>query len=185
MTPYVAPELLTGGLAAATSPADVYALCATLTTLFTSDDPLAGKAREALTQGCRSQPTERATLTELATALDQLQGVAPPVVELPAPDYWDEDTLVPVSYTHLDVYKRQRTGCSILAVSTTNAGCTPGASSPLARSAPIRRRNGWPRPSVIPVSYTHLDVYKRQVPASGRRPAGIPPQWRPAQSPAD
>ncbi|MBK8534060.1 MAG: NERD domain-containing protein [Candidatus Competibacteraceae bacterium] len=79
MTPYVAPELLTGGLAAATAPSDVYALCATLATLFTGDDPLAGKAREVLARGCRPQPAERATLTELATALDALQGVAPPV----------------------------------------------------------------------------------------------------------
>ncbi|MCC8993871.1 MAG: hypothetical protein LM550_09340 [Candidatus Contendobacter sp.] len=54
MTPYVALELLTGGLAVATPSSDVYALCATLATLFTSDDPLAGTARDVLARGCRS-----------------------------------------------------------------------------------------------------------------------------------
>ena len=45
--------------------------------------------------------------------------------------------VAPVSYTHLDVYKRQ------------------GQRSPL-RASPSA-------PSARPVSYTHLDVYKRQV----------------------
>ena len=48
---------------------------------------------------------------------------------------------MPVSYTHLDVYKRQGTAC-----------CPPGLRS--LGTVPCR----WG-----PVSYTHLDVYKRQV----------------------
>ena len=54
--------------------------------------------------------------------------------------------LAPVSYTHLDVYKRQFQGNSrgILCLAC------PGAS----RDHPERE---------APVSYTHLDVYKRQV----------------------
>jgi serine/threonine protein kinase len=110
MTAYVAPELLTGGLAAATPPADVYALCATLVTLFSGDDPLAGKAREVLARGGRSQPAERATLAELATALDELQGVAPPAPDLPAPDYWDEDTVVPFQNSRYKILNRLGSG---------------------------------------------------------------------------
>jgi len=110
MTAYVAPELMTGGLAAATPSSDVYALCATLATLFGGDDPLAGTARDVLARGSRSQPTERATLAELAAALDELQGVAPPAPELPAPDYWDEDTLVPFQNSRYKILSRLGSG---------------------------------------------------------------------------
>ena len=65
---------------------------------------------------------------------------------------------MPVSYTHLDVYKRQYTG-SMLEVSNTlgtnSEDITMGyyaASAGMAIAYPI-----------IPVSYTHLDVYKRQI----------------------
>ena len=59
--------------------------------------------------------------------------------------------IMPVSYTHLDVYKRQGRirEYPILRSQT-----------PLSRS--LRKSHGnmvW----IMPVSYTHLDVYKRQV----------------------
>lgn len=94
MAHYVAPEILTGGLAAATVRSDVCALCATLATLFSSGDPQARNAAEILARGCRDHPEERPALGELATELDALQGIAPPPTELPVPDYWDEDTVV-------------------------------------------------------------------------------------------
>ncbi|WP_459505236.1 hypothetical protein [Erwinia amylovora] len=47
------------------------------------------------------------------------------------------EDITPVSYTHLDVYKRQCIGCKLLTRSSLNEDITP-------------------------VSYTHLDVYKRQ-----------------------
>ena len=53
---------------------------------------------------------------------------------------------VPVSYTHLDVYKRQ-TEYWLLSY------------------AALER--------ILPVSYTHLDVYKRQDPALGRTGRGF------------
>ena len=63
-------------------------------------------------------------------------------IELPAE--W-EGNLKPVSYTHLDVYKRQ----------TPWTGTT--------RSTPrFGGIAGKPSPTAISVSYTHLDVYKRQ-----------------------
>ena len=106
MTPFVAPELLTGGLAAATPQSDVYALCALLATLFAATDPQSQPAREILARGCRDLPGERLTLPELATALDELQGVAPPVAELPAPEYWDEDTVVPFQNSRYKIINR-------------------------------------------------------------------------------
>ena len=78
MAPYVAPEIVTGGLTAATVRSDVYALCATLATLFTGDDPQARNAADILARGCRQQPEERPALSELAAELDALQGIAPP-----------------------------------------------------------------------------------------------------------
>jgi hypothetical protein len=56
------------------------------------------------------QSAERATLAELATALDQLQGVAPPVVELLAPDYWDEDTVAPFQNSRYKILSRLGSG---------------------------------------------------------------------------
>ena len=52
----------------------------------------------------------------------------------------------PVSYTHLDVYKRQGTEA---------AGMKESAESSTAQSTDVSDLSG-------PVSYTHLDVYKRQ-----------------------
>ena len=53
-----------------------------------------------------------------------------------------------VSYTHLDVYKRQGLGCPAFQKSS--------SSSPLIGNAPQDKDTA--------VSYTHLDVYKRQCP---------------------
>ena len=83
------------------------------------------------------------------------------------------DFISPVSYTHLDVYKRQI------------HYCVPNVLSRVARTASIAysnvflpmlqhiaRQGGFTnairmdaglREGVYPVSYTHLDVYKRQV----------------------
>ena len=53
----------------------------------------------------------------------------------------------PVSYTHLDVYKRQQ----------------QGRAQPVWPRPDRRCQGGQARPCYRPVSYTHLDVYKRQV----------------------
>ena len=53
--------------------------------------------------------------------------------------------LPPVSYTHLDVYKRQPAH---------RKGYIPAGSFHSLKSSPVA--------AGIPVSYTHLDVYKRQ-----------------------
>ena len=71
----------------------------------------------------------------------------------------------PVSYTHLDVYKRQ-----VIHGPMGGAICTAPRPAPKRRGA-APGAAGWPagacvtwpnRPCTCPVSYTHLDVYKRQ-----------------------
>ena len=101
---------------------------------------------------------------------------------LARPTYLDvltaDDTTDPVSYTHLDVYKRQ--GSPRLPPAGTATGptrprrCPPRSSSGPGRSMSRRTsvspagRSERPRPPrgeperAEPVSYTHLDVYKRQ-----------------------
>ncbi|HAS50597.1 MAG TPA: hypothetical protein DCS21_02140 [Gammaproteobacteria bacterium] len=106
MTSFAAPELVTGGLAAASPQSDIYALCATLATLFAVDDPRAGRARAILARGCSNLPGERSTLLELATALGELQGIAPPAPDLPAPEYWDEDTVVAFQNSRYKIISR-------------------------------------------------------------------------------
>ena len=64
-----------------------------------------------------------------------------PVTSAPAP-VKIRHSHAPVSYTHLDVYKRQI--------------------QPTHSSAPHGKRPARRMSSTIPVSYTHLDVYKRQ-----------------------
>lgn len=93
---YVAPEVRQGGLVAADARSDIYALCASLIPLFAGDEPRAREAREFLEQGCSQNPEGRESLADLAAVLErntvpQIQ----PHPELPAPQYWDEDTLVP------------------------------------------------------------------------------------------
>ena len=55
------------------------------------------------------------------------------------------DGYSPVSYTHLDVYKRQSSICSVIAMVILLVFFIIGS-------------------GYLPVSYTHLDVYKRQPP---------------------
>ena len=74
--------------------------------------------------------------------------------------------LAPVSYTHLDVYKRQSTWPASIGPPLTNTVGT------LRRAAAIKRPGTFlsqfgtmtsaSKPCANAVSYTHLDVYKRQ-----------------------
>ena len=64
------------------------------------------------------------------------------------------NTVVPVSYTHLDVYKRQE-----LEFEDNAAVCVVLASD----GYPEHYDKGYKIDGLDPVSYTHLDVYKRQL----------------------
>ena len=70
------------------------------------------------------------------------------------------DHLEAVSYTHLDVYKRQHIYSTdynnkLYIILVTNYRGTTDKKSPSPHALARRRR-------LSPVSYTHLDVYKRQ-----------------------
>jgi len=105
--PYVAPEVCQGGLAAADVRSDVFALCASLVTVFPAEELRAREAREFLEQGCSLNPDGREALAELAAVLER--NTAPltkPTLELPAPEYWDEDTVVPFQRAHFKIISR-------------------------------------------------------------------------------
>ena len=104
--PYIAPEVQTGGLAAATTRTDIYALCFSLATLFDDADPRGHEVRTFLLQGCDQNPEERPTPAELITALDVLHGATALVDSLPAAEYWDEDTVVPFQHSRYKIVDR-------------------------------------------------------------------------------
>ena len=74
--------------------------------------------------------------------------------------------LATVSYTHLDVYKRQLHNGAILQGGGGLVGCDLGNFRIVVVEAALELII--PAPDV-PVSYTHLDVYKRQHPDPVRR----------------
>ena len=80
-------------------------------------------------------------------------------------------TWVPVSYTHLDVYKRQGL---IIALCPHSSDYMRYRNFNLLSIYYVFRPRLRPRltqsRSALPVSYTHLDVYKRQVPYLIRSP---------------
>ena len=75
-------------------------------------------------------------------------------------------TIDPVSYTHLDVYKRQVTAHGV----EVSGGDNPYDTQSYVKAqrmadvlASMLRNAGGTMTTVAPVSYTHLDVYKRKV----------------------
>ena len=75
----------------------------------------------------------------------------------------DDTTHHPVSYTHLDVYKRQvqRVGVSLF---FSSAGSRSGGQKIRLCPTPATGTHSLPARRPASVSYTHLDVYKRQMP---------------------
>ena len=68
------------------------------------------------------------------------------------------DGIMAVSYTHLDVYKRQ------VLVSVIYANNEVGTINPIQEIGEVTKKAGVLfHTDAVPVSYTHLDVYKRQV----------------------
>ena len=67
--------------------------------------------------------------------------------------------LTPVSYTHLDVYKRQ--GYTFFDTAECYTGTNPDGSTAYNEEAVGMGIKPF-RDKIVPVSYTHLDVYKRQ-----------------------
>ena len=78
--------------------------------------------------------------------------------------------ITPVSYTHLDVYKRQGWIRSSISVTTFGTGkIADDQIEKLIRAHFDLRPYGIVKMlDLIPVSYTHLDVYKRQAGIAAR-----------------
>lgn len=106
LAPFVAPEVLAGGLAVADTRSDVFALCGALLPIFDGDDALSGQLREILQRGCSQNPEGRATLAELSAQLDGIDSPSHTLPPLPAPDYWDEDTIVPFQHSRYKIVSR-------------------------------------------------------------------------------
>lgn len=93
---FAAPEVITGGLAAATPKSDLYSLCAVLADLFR--DPADADVRAALLLGCDRDPARRPGVDEILDLLenragDELVAAAPDQVEVVSPSRWDEGHL--------------------------------------------------------------------------------------------
>ena len=74
------------------------------------------------------------------------------------------DFLKAVSYTHLDVYKRQMPICTKRQLRRFYKASLPSIHTQrMAEVLPRTFSNTKPSLDLKPVSYTHLDVYKRQV----------------------
>lgn len=106
LAPYAAPEVQVGGLGVADTRSDAYSLCATLLPIFNAEDALAGQIREILQGACSHNPEGRSTLAELSRQLAGLDTQEPVAIPLPAPDYWDEDTIVPFQNSRYKIVGR-------------------------------------------------------------------------------
>lgn len=92
--PYIAPEVLQGGLGAADVRSDIYSLCASLKLLF--NDNTNTETIQMLDKGLAEVPDDRITLKELINYFEKLVGDEQPVIkEIQPVQYWDEDTIVP------------------------------------------------------------------------------------------
>ena len=96
-------------------------------------------------------------------------------------DQWDRTTDVAAARSAADVYKRQALGCIILILLTTSVGqpivlyvsALGNVDQSIVEAAEVDGANDfqcfwkikWP--AIMPVSYTHLDVYKRQYVSRG------------------
>lgn len=92
---FLAPEVTEGGLAAADFRSDVYALCASLSCLFSDQgEGLGQRAVEILTQGVNEKPEDRATLEDLHSAFSELLGISQPRPAAPPARFWTEGQIV-------------------------------------------------------------------------------------------
>jgi len=93
---YSAPEVLSGGLAAATPKSDIYSLCAVLAEIFDEGDD--EDVHTLLRLGCDPVPAHRPSIVEIRALLDSLNGLssnaeAPEPLAAISPLRWDEGHL--------------------------------------------------------------------------------------------
>ena len=115
-----APEVRTGGLAAASQRSDVFSLCSALLTLFETDpNEKAEMARAALLSGCADPPERRRPLKDIESSLaaclanapePALPFSSPPEDEIPPSEYWSEGQLLPFRDMTLRIVSRLGSG---------------------------------------------------------------------------
>ncbi|SEM44688.1 Protein kinase domain-containing protein [Bosea lupini] len=94
---FAAPEVIAGGLAAATPRSDIYSLCAVLAEIFDGGDD--EDARTVVQLGCDPDPTHRPSLAELRDLLDDRPSAPSSIAEVlepvatVSPSRWDEGHL--------------------------------------------------------------------------------------------
>ena len=104
---FVAPEIHRGGWSVADNRSDIYALCATLIPLFDDKFPLAEKVKNILKAGLSVNQEGRPTAHDLADNLQTLLvASAPKKLELPDPEYWDEDMVIPFQNSRYKILSR-------------------------------------------------------------------------------
>jgi serine/threonine protein kinase len=94
LEPYLAPEIISGGLSAANFRSDIFGICATLSILFDGDNNRNKEVKKILTKGCTPDPNNRISLEELKNLLLELEQSESEELKLLNPDYWDQDTIV-------------------------------------------------------------------------------------------
>lgn len=105
LTRFAAPEVISGGYAAADKRSDIYALAATLATAFEGlDDPRAHTATSVLLRGTATDVENRASLAALKAGVAELvdgasanaEGTEPPEAAVPEAAHWSEGLVLAV-----------------------------------------------------------------------------------------
>ena len=109
--PCFAPEVRTQGLGVADQRSDVFALCFTLSALFsTQADDDALFAIEALVGGQHEKPEQRSSIEDLISRLEGKQTSEAPRSALPSVRYWSEGLEVPFNNSRYRILSRLGTG---------------------------------------------------------------------------
>lgn len=111
MERFIAPEVLSRGIAASTIASDVYALCASLRLLFEGepDDPEARRVLEVLSDGMNFDSVRRIGLADLLRKIEDMPRTATRPRRIPV-QFWDEDTVKEFHRRHYRVVTRLGSG---------------------------------------------------------------------------
>ena len=107
LSSFVAPEIHQAGWSVADNRSDIYALCSTLIPLFDDESLSTEKVKNILKAGQSVNPEGRPTAHDLADNLQTLLVAREPKnLELPDPEYWDEDMVIPFQNSRYKILSR-------------------------------------------------------------------------------